>query len=88
MKMVAELHGRGYTGLYFYAGLSPAGLHWRYKIGLIDESGWPNEPELACGSVGDTGQLAWTKDAKSASTMADDFIQHYALDSASKIMKY
>ncbi len=51
IKMIVDLHSKGFESLYLYSGMSPSGMHWRYEIGVIDVFYWPNSCYLTSGSL-------------------------------------
>lgn len=80
--MVRELHQRGYTDIYLYAGMSSSGLHWRYEIGQLNENTeylhqWPVRKPLVKGSIQSEGEIIWCKNNASLNKLTDDFIAHF-----------
>ena len=78
MKMVKELHWRGYTTLYLYSGMSTTGLCWRYCIGLIKNKKWPVKPCIVLGTLGPEGEIEWVSDNSSVESLANGFEMFYA----------
>ncbi len=83
LRMIRELHQRGYQSLYLYAGMSPSGTHWRFNIGIIDDSNlWPGNYSLIYTSIGRDVKPEWSELDASVSKLADDFEIYYAKDLA------
>ncbi|MBW6489618.1 MAG: hypothetical protein K0B15_00355 [Lentimicrobium sp.] len=78
MKMVKELHKRGYNHLYLFSGMSPTGMSWRYIIGLTQNNKWPTEIYLVRHSVGTEGEVEWTKDNSTIESLANGFELFYS----------
>lgn len=79
LRMIRELHQRGYQSLYLYAGMSPSGTHWRFNIGIVDDSNlWPGNYSLINTSIGRDVKPEWSELDASVSKLADDFEIYYA----------
>ena len=76
MKMVKELHNRGYSYLYLYSGMSPSGGNWRFEIGSITVNKWPAKP-IVSGSINAEGKVEWAMDNSTVKLLADDFESYY-----------
>ena len=78
LKMMLELHQRGYQSLYLYSGLSPSGMYWRYEIGIAKKGRWPVKLTLTSGSC-DRESLGadWAKNYLSAQELADSFVNYF-----------
>ena len=77
MKMVKELHTRGYNTLYLYSGMSPSGTNWRFNIGLLKNDKHP-EKRIVCSSIRIEGEVDWTTDNSTVELLADGFESYYA----------
>ena len=87
IKMVIDLHSKGYESLYLFSGMSPSGMNWRYEIGVIDENGWPNRIYLASGSLDcESTDTNWSKGDLSVKELSDQFESHY-LDNLAEARK-
>lgn len=78
MKMVKELHKRGYNHLYLFSGMAPSGMSWRYMIGLTSENQWPAESYLVRQSAGPEGRVDWAEDSSTVELLADGFEKKFA----------
>ena len=78
MKMVRELHCRGYTSLYLYSGISPTGFNWRYSIGIMENGKWPTRTCIVSDSIGTEGETEWAPDNSTVVLLTDGFEQYYA----------
>lgn len=75
IRLVGELHQRGYQSLYLDCQMSPSGCHWRYRI-------FTDEKSLINGSFGnELPELIWLENwSHSIEQWADDFIAHFGHD--------
>jgi len=77
MKMIKELHQRGYTLIYLYSGMSPSGMNWRYEIGQMKDGKWPAFPNWINTSIESEGETSWAKDNSTVASLSDGFQQHF-----------
>ena len=78
IKMILDLHSKGYESLYLYSGMSPSGMNWRYEIGVIDENGWPNRIYLTSGSLDrESTDTDWSKGDLTVRELSDEFESYY-----------
>lgn len=78
IKMIIDLHSKGYESLYLYSGLSPSGMNWRYEIGVIGDHGWPNRTYLASGSLDrENTDTNWSNGDLTVSELSDKFENQY-----------
>jgi hypothetical protein len=74
LRMVIELHNRGYESLYLYSGMSPSGMNWRYEIGIMSNGEWPSRPPLTQDSLDRASQdTPWSRAPHSVTELADRF---------------
>ena len=74
LRMVIELHNRGYESLYLYSGMSPSGMNWRYEIGIMSNGEWPSRPPLTQDSLDRASQdTPWSRSPHSVTELADRF---------------
>jgi len=79
VKMVKELHRRGYTNLYLWCGMSPSGCSWRYQIGEMQDSQWPTERDLMHDSLGpESTTVDWSPNTYTVVDLADGFERTFA----------
>jgi hypothetical protein len=78
VRMIVELHRRGYTSLYLHCGLSASGMYWRYDIGHLENEQWPATASIVYGSVGAEDRVSWTTDHSTVNALANGFEATYA----------
>jgi hypothetical protein len=78
LRMVIELHNRGYESLYLFSGMSPSGMNWRYEIGVMTDGEWPSIPPITQDSIDRASQdTPWSRAPHSVSDLADRFEAHF-----------
>ena len=84
LEMVGELHDRGFESLFLSPGMAPSGAYWRYRIGIMKEGKWSDNPdcfgddyEVSLGSLGSCCEIPWEKSAETLSEFTDNFIEAY-----------
>ncbi len=80
LRMVGELHRRGYEQVCLAPGMSPSGMHWRCQIMAATHR--DGEPDPALAAFYTTGQVreyfAWTDAADDdVVALADKFLARY-----------
>ena len=85
LEMVGELHRRGFESLFLVPGMSASGGYWRYRIGVMRDGRWSNEPEyfgedyeIVSGSLGDACEIPWEQEGMTLSELTENFIATYA----------
>ncbi len=77
MHMIQQLHQRGYTDVYLYAGLAPSGMSWRYSIGQIQGGQWPVSPHLVSSGLSKNDHTAWADDNSTVELLTEGFENHF-----------
>lgn len=86
LRMLRELHGRGYERLRLSSGISPSGLHWRYSIApaedfepngyLLRHDRYPGDAAASTGGTDPPFNWQVTDDAD-PKVLADHFLEHF-----------
>ncbi|MDO4433886.1 MAG: hypothetical protein Q4B82_04825 [Alysiella sp.] len=76
IRIIGELHNRGYQSLYLDCGLSPSGFHWRYAVFTPDTTLFSGSYDATILALSDFNQ--WVKNWNAPiSVLADDFLAHF-----------
>ena len=78
LKMMLELHQRGYESLYLFSGMSPSGMYWRFEIGIAHNGQWPVNYTITSGSCDKYSLGAdWAKNYQTTEDLTDSFIDYF-----------
>ena len=78
MKMVVELHRRGYASLYLHCGMSSSGMNWRFEIGNLVNGKWPSYSSITTGSIRAEDRVVWAKDNSTVDSLANGFESYFS----------
>ena len=84
LEMIEGLHQRGYESLFISPGMAPSGAYWRYRIGIMNEGKWSDNPdrfgddyEVVSDSLGSCCEISWGKSSETLPEFTDNFIEEY-----------
>ena len=79
LKMMLELHQRGYESLYLFSGMSPSGMYWRFEIGIADNGEWPVNYTITSGSCDrDSLGADWAKNYQTTEDLTESFVDYFS----------